>query len=542
MRTALIVGLASSVLMSGCGEAERPADSGQVPDSLRDGGTAVVAAQFEANSMNHFASTDDISQELQNFVLFVTLIQYDEDLEPVPYLAERWDTTTTRDGLRLTFHLRDDVRWHDGIPTTAYDVKFTFDRIKDPATAYAQASLLALYDSAVVSDSFTIAFYLRRHPGFIDAWRTITPMPEHILGAVPAARLRHHPFGSEAPLGNGPFRFVEHRSGDRWVFETNRDFPQALGGRPHLDRLVYRVITEPTTLISELMAGEVDVYLVVAPAQVAQIEASADNRVITYANRNYAFINWNGRRNLFQDPRVRRALTLAIDRQRIVDVARAGLGRVAKGPVPPFHWAHHADLASLPYDPDSAKALLEAASWVDEDGDGIRERDVYEASFELKTNPDATRREILTLVQADLAKVGFDVRVRVQEAQSLGQDIMNPERRFDAFVLGWRAEFSLDDRILFACSQLDSPFQWASYCNPRVDEILDQVAMMEDRSRALPLWHEYQEILQWEQPYTFLYYDVRANAVRERLRDVQMDIRGDFINVKDWWIDPAQRD
>jgi ABC-type transport system substrate-binding protein len=147
----------------------------------------------------------------------------------------------------------------------------------------------------------------------------------------------------------------------------------------------------------------------------------------------------------------------------------------------------------------------------------------------------------VTLVQSDLAQIGVEVSIRLQEAQSLGQDITSQERRFDAFMLGWSAEFNLDDRILFACSQLDNPFQWASYCNPRIDEILEQVALMEDRSKALPLWHEYQETLQWEQPYTFLYYDVRANAVRDWVHDVQMDIRGDFVNAKDWWIEPGSR-
>ncbi|UCC83513.1 MAG: hypothetical protein JSW46_00855 [Gemmatimonadota bacterium] len=539
----LVVGAAVVVLLSGCGEGGRTADSPAVPDSLRYGGTAVVASLNEINSMNHFASMDETSQEFQGFVLFTPLIRYDEDLAPTPYLAESWDTVTTRSGsLVLTFRLRDDVKWHDGVPTSAYDVKFTFDRIRDERTSYPNASLLALYDSAVVQDSFTIAFHLTRHPGYMDPWRRISPMPEHILGDVAPAELRHHPFGTERPLGNGPFRFVEHRSGDRWVFEANPDFAESLGGRPYLDRLVYRYIPEPTTRLAELLAGEVDVYLVVAPDQVAEIVAHPDARVITYENRNYAFINWNGRRTFFQDPKVRRALTLAIDRQRIVDVARQGLGSVAQGPVPPFHWAYHSDMEPLPHDPERARALLDSAGWLDGDGDGVREKDVYEASFELKTNQgNPTREQILTLVQADLAKVGVRANLQIQEGQSLRADITNSERRFDAFALGWSADFNLDDRIIFACSQLDGPYQWASYCNRRVDEILDQVAILEDRSRALPLWHEYQEILQWEQPYTFLYYDVRANAVRERVRDVGMDIRGDFTSVKDWWIAPADR-
>lgn len=541
-RFSLIVIAAVAPALGGCGEArERAADSSHVSESQRYGGTAVVASLNEASSMNHFASIDETAQELQTRVLFATLIRYSEALEPLPHLAQSWETTGTSDGLQLTVRLRDDIRWHDGVPTTAFDVKFTFDRIKDPATAYPKSSLLALYDSAVVRDSFSVAFYLQRHPGYLDPWSLIPPMPQHVLGGVPPAELRQHPFGKERPVGNGPFRFLEHRAGDRWVFEANPDFPDDLGGRPYLDRLVYRSIQEPTTRFSEFLAGAVDVYIIVAPSQVAEIEATPATRIIRYPNNNYAFINWNGQRALFQDPRVRRALTLAIDRQRIIDVVQRGLGQLAHGPVPPFHWAHHGDLEPLPYDPDSARALLEAAGWIDRDGDGVRERDVLRASFELKTNPNPAREDILTLVQADLAQVGVEVHTRAQEAQSLGRDITSSERRFDAFVLGWRADFRLDDRVLFACSALDGPYQWASYCNPRVDEILDRVAVLEDRSGALPLWHEYQEILRSDQPYTFLYYDVRANAVRERLQDVRMDVRGDFVNVTEWWIAPADR-
>ncbi len=538
----LIAGLVAGLLVAGCGEGDGGSSrEGGVSAERRFGGTAVVASLSESSSMNHFASIDEIANELQVFALFTTLIRFDEDLQPSPYLAESWDTSSAGDAIQLTFRLRDDVRWHDGAPSTAYDVKFTFDRIKDPQTAYPQASRLALYDSAVVRDSLTITLYLKRHPGFLDPWRLIPPMPAHLLGDVPAAQLKVHPFGSESPVGNGPFRFVEHRAGDRWVFEANTEFPAALGGRPYLDRLIYRHIAEPTTRLAEFLAGEVDVYLIVAPGQVPEIVKRPAPRVITYPNRNYAFINWNGRRPLFSDPAVRRALTLAIDRRAIVESVRRGLGQVAKGPIPPFHWAFDRELQPLPYDPDSARTLLDAALWIDRDGDGVRERDGVKASFELRTNPNPTREDIMTLVQSDLAKVGVEVRTQVQEAQSLGRDIMSPERPFDAFVLGWSAQFNLDDRPLFACAQLEGAFQWAGYCNPRVDSLLNRVTQIEDRAQALPLWREYQEIMRRDQPYTFLYYDVRANAVRDRVRDVRMDIRGDLVNVKDWWIDPADR-
>ncbi len=119
--------------------------------------------------------------------------------------------------------------------------------------------------------------------------------------------------------------------------------------------------------------------------------------------------------------------------------------------------------------------------------------------------------------------------------------ITDPERPFDAFVLGWTADFHLDDRDLFSCERLDGPFAWASYCNPRVDTLLERIARSDDRERTRPLWHEYQEIIQHDQPYTFVYYEVRPHGVRRRLQGVKMDIRGPLLSVHDWWIAPADR-
>ncbi len=123
----------------------------------------------------------------------------------------------------------------------------------------------------------------------------------------------------------------------------------------------------------------------------------------------------------------------------------------------------------------------------------------------------------------------------------MSRDIVGPERNFDAFVLGLQTEFNIDERRLFSCSTPDAPYKWASYCNPRVDQLLDQLSTIHDRSSAIPLWEEYQQIIQWDQPYTFIYYEVVTHAVQDHLRDVRVDIRGSLINVADWWIRPSQR-
>jgi len=276
-----LAGLASSLLLlaactdtgGGSGAGRPPADS--VPDSLRYGGTVTVGSYSDLQTMNSLVTADAYSGSIQRDLLFMPLVQYDEKLNFVPRLAERWDTTRVKpDTLELTFHLRSDVRWHDGRPVTARDVAFTYARARDSATAYPNASSFDFYDPrAVVVDDHTIRFRFRPHADFLDAWYQLPPMPEHVLGNVPPAQLATHPFGTRSPVGNGPFRFVRHVPGREWVFEANPDFPKALGGRPYLDRVVYRFVPEQTTLLTELLTGGVDVYLAANAGQAQRIAA-----------------------------------------------------------------------------------------------------------------------------------------------------------------------------------------------------------------------------------------------------------------------------
>lgn len=534
------IAFAGALVAAACSVEPRGApDAADVPESERYGGTAVVAGLAELTALNELVAPDYDSDQVMAFVLFMTLVRYDERLQPVPYLAERWDTAQIGDEIALTFHLRRDVRWHDGTPTTAHDVKFTFDRARDPAYAYPNRGFFTYYDSARVEDDHTITFFLKPHSDYLDVWRTFSPMPRHVLGGVAPHEMLMHPFNTQAPIGNGPFRFVSHTAQDRWIFEANPDFPEALGGRPYLDRLVYRVIPEETTLLTELLTGGVDVNLQVLPEHAERIESNPNVRLISFPTRQYAFVAWNGRRPPLQSAAVRRALTYGINRRQIVEVVRYGYGVVAHGPIPPFHWAHDSEAGRLEYDPDSARALLEREGWIDADGDGVRERGGVRLSLELKTNQNRMREDIIQMIQADLAAVGVEVRPRVMEWNAFLEDLLR-RRRFDGVVLAWVTEFRIDDTDLFACHPR-GPFQFADYCNPRVDTILARATRMTSRAEATPLWREYQRVLARDQPYTWLYYEVRPVGVRNRLRDVRMDIRGTWISAKDWWITPEGR-
>lgn len=539
-RRAVVCALLAAI---GCGDREgadgAPPPLPDVPAAERYGGTIVIGGAADVATMNPAATTDALAADLQKHVLLMTLLRHDEELVPRPYLAESWELN--RDSTRVVFRLRRDVRWHDGRPTTARDVAFTFERLKDPETGFPNREWLDAWEGAEVVDEHTIRFALHKRAGYLYGWTQLPILPEHLLSGVPASELATHEFGIE-PLGNGPFRFVERSAGDHWTFEANEDFPDALGGRPHPARLVYRAVPDETTLLAELRAGRVHLVRDLPPSQVPRVRAAPELELHTFPTRSYSFIAWNGRLPLFRDAVVRRALTLAIDRQGLVDAVRNGLGQVANGPLGPWHWAYEAERPPLPHAPDSARALLEAAGWVDADGDGVRERDGRELRFELLTNAErSVNRDLAVIVQSQLAAVGARAEVRTRESGSLAAAVTSPERRFDAFILAWTPDFEVDDRQLFGCEAVGGLYQFASYCNRALDPVLDSIPVVLDRETRKRLYRRYARTVNEDQPFTFLYFLTDAVAARRELMGVRYGTRGPLASVRGWWIHPSAR-
>ncbi|HKJ93450.1 MAG TPA: ABC transporter substrate-binding protein [Longimicrobiales bacterium] len=534
-RTALVFLAVLAALVAGCDRTVKGVEAHEPP---RYGGTAVVAGPSDLSAMNPLVSSEAWADEVLRFALFMPLIRYDAKLGYEPYLAQSWEMTGDTG---VVFHLRHDVRWQDGQPTTAYDVAFTYERAQDPATGFPNTEYFEYWHGVQVLDSFTVRFTFEPHAEPL-AGLPFTPIaPKHLLDTIPPDRMRRAAFNL-APVGNGPFRYVSHRANDRWVFEANPDFPEALGGRPYLDRFVWRVVPDNTAQLAELQAGDVDVALSPPMDAVRSAAAAAHVRLVQHPSRRYAFVGWNGLRPPLNDPRVRRALTMAIDRQAMVDAFRNGLGQVAVGPVMPWHWAFDHDLPPLPFDPDSARALLAAAGYQDRDGDGVVENAAGQPfRIELKVVANnATNMNIAEVIRANLAAVGVQVTTRPVEATTLISDVTSPDRNFDAFEFGWDGDFRLNLRNQFHSAEIGGPYQFASYRNPVVDSILDEANRITHRAQALPLWYRLQRILRDQQPWTFLYYQPQVFLVRDRLHDASMDIRGALVNLPKWWVSDGQ--
>lgn len=491
----------------------------------------VLGYAVELQGLNPLTSTDQNANELIYYLLYTPLVTYDDKFQPSPALAESWTLTDSS----VTFRLRDDLAWHDGTPVTARDVVFTFERAKDPGAASPlAAAYLGNVRAARQLGEYEVRFEFEApHSEPLEDFFW-PPAPAHLLADVPATNMAQAPF-NRAPVGNGPYRFVRWDVNQQLVFTANEKYPAGLGGPPAIREVVYRIIPDETTRLAELASGGIDVDGPLSPSQTGRVESSRDLELITFPWRQFAYVGWNTRRPQFADAAVRRALTMAIDREAIVTTVLQGHGSTATGPIPPWHRLDP-DLEQLPYDPAAAAAALEAAGWRDGDGDGVRERRGVRFSFELLANQrNPIYSDIAQIIQSDLAAVGVEARPRLLEWQSVLAS--HRGREFDAVLTNWVLDnFRVDPRPLFHGSQVavQGSANRSSYANPKADSLLDLGARTTDEARAAEVWAEFGRVLQADQPVTFLFWQDELAGVSRRLANVKMDARGELATLPRW--------
>jgi peptide/nickel transport system substrate-binding protein len=518
-----MLGLAAA----GCGDG-----GGQAGDIV------VVGMQVDIDALNPLVTTTYYGQEIDNHALFTPLLQYDENLQPIPWLAESWEVLGDSG---VVFDLRQDVRWHDGQPLTAEDVKFTFDRAKDPSSASLLASVfLKDVSAAVVEGSHRIRFtFARSHSQALeDFWWA--PVPRHVLESVAPSELATAPF-NRSPVGSGPYKLEEWRPGEQIVLVRNADFSAGLGGPPLAERIVFRIIPEATTMVTELRTGGVHVDTPLLPEHAASIEGAADIRLFAFPGRTVYYLGWNNARPPFDDPALRRALAAAIDVQGIISGLLDGRARPATGPIPPSHPLYPADVSPLPLDAADARAKLESAGWRDADGDGIREKGGAPLRFTLLTANDMLRQTVAQAIQEQLRSVGAEVELRVLEFQTMLQ--LHRDRDFDAVLTSWTLDnfqMAAAPYALLHGSQAEvarSPNR-SSVRDPELDRLIERGAAPLADEELKSVWRDFARRLQETQPVTFLFWLDELAASRAELNGVEMDARGELRTIAKWQLGP----
>ncbi len=501
--------------------------------SPRPSGIVVYASGTDLESGNPLTTIHPLSRQVQRFALFTTLARYDSSLAPEPYAAKSWSFSA--DGRELTFHLVSALRWHDGVPTTARDVAFTLLAARDPSTGYARAGDFALLDTVVARDDSTAVLLFRsRPPSFPLVLCELPILPEHLLRDVPRSDMRRAAF-NVAPLGNGPFRFVERVAGQRWVFARNDAFPAALGGPPLIEQLVIAVVDEPTTKFVGLASGDLD-FAGIAPTMAALAQRDPSMRILDYPVLQVAGLVFNTHRAPFDDVRVRRAFDLSVNRERIVSAALAGYARAASGPVAPE--SPYALARDDVRDPRTADSLFDAAGWR-RTANGSRARDGKPLVVELLTVGSGDQA-IEQLVQADLAERGVRMEIRVVEFGAFLARARAVPKTFDFLLTGIPGDLSLAYlSAMYDGRQRGSALDYADYHTARLDSLFARTRVAGTRAAAVSAWQGVQSELARELPAVWLYHSRGLQAISRRMRYVRMDLRGELVSLTQWNVSAA---
>ena len=239
------------------------------------------------------------------------------------------------------------------------------------------------------------------------------------------------------------------------------------------------------------------------------------------------------------------AITKGTNREEIGTGLLGDYGIVSNGTVPRTHRLYDASLGAeaMAYDPDAARALLDGAGWIDRDGDGVRESaEGVRLSFTIKYNPDHLKQSIAQIMQEQLSEIGVEaIPIQLDWGTLLPQISDGDSRDFDGVIIGFLMDFRLDDRVLFHSEEIDGPAAWSGTQRPDIDDYLERLPLILDPDSAKSMWNEYQELLVDEQPFTFLYQRDRLAGVNKRVRGMVMDLRGDWVEVRNWWIPSDER-
>lgn len=490
-------------------------------ETRRDVSESAVTILYEDVSDEFFLNPNRF--HLAQFPVFLTLTTREPAGDPQPRLAERW--AHSPDYREWTIHLRRNVRWHDGVPVTAHDIKFTMDLWAHPDILYPAGS-----GSATVLDDSTLRItYSQPSREPLGGWNVYHP--KHLLENLDPKEFARWDFWRQ-PVGNGPYRVVRHVPRTLMELEANPDY---CCGKPRIERVVLKL--GGGTPLTELLSGNVDAAQL-SPAELPAL--AGDPRFETHyfsTGEVTAHLFWNHRNTLFRDADVRRALTLAIDRRELHRVLNLPDDLpITDGIHTVRQYQRRRIAAALPYDPNAAEDLLDRAGWQRGRGNGMRERNGTEFRFTVIV-PDAewlaSPARAATFIQDQLRRIG--VRMEIQQLES-------------ADLVGQRiADGAFEAAITFLVAnpfRLRAYFGGASpigYAPPRVTELLRAAQVAMDLDEQDRIYAELAEIFHSDVPVTFLYPNVENWVVHRRIGGLKSPYRAHPVwHLEELWLEEGR--
>ena len=527
------LGLAASENLPGMGArlvaaATPPRPSDANPGPPVSGDMMVIGLLGEPTNMLSFMTMDTSSREVSgNF--YVSLLRYDKDMEVEPYAAESFEVL--EDGLLLSFTLRQGIRWSDGVELTMDDVEFTYNLMVDPNTPTAYGRDFQIVKEFRKTGRYSCEIrYDQPFPRSLSTWMTDI-MPRHLLEGTD---LHTSPL-LRNPISAGPYLMEEWVAGTHLKLRSN---PGYFKGKPYIDRLMYRIIPDATTLFLELKGGAVDIVSGLTPQQflyqTSKPPFSSEFNVYQWLGNLYTYMGYNMKSPLFGDARVRRAISYAIDKEEVMRGALMGQGVSTIGPFKPGTWAYNDKIEDYGYNPEYALELLAEAGWKPGKS-GLLERNGVPFSFTLMTNQgNETRIATGIFIQHQLKKIGIEVKLRAVEWAAFQKQFLDTGF-FDAVIMGWTLPAEVDCYDVWHTSP-NGGLNFIYYSNEEVDSLLAQARSTFDREKRKAFYDRFQEILHEEQPYCFLYVPYATTALHRRFKGIEPAPAGIGHNSYKWWV------
>lgn len=477
-----------------------------------------------------------IESNLINTILFEQLTRYSpEDLSPVPGLATSWEPA--EDAMSWTFTLRDGVTWSDGEPFDAEDVAFTFNDVVLVDELGAQsATQFSQVERVEIIDPLTVRFVLNSPfsalPYYLAAFSGI--LPEHVLGEAENP-LTVASFNKQSPVTTGPYKVGEFVPGSFVRLVANENY---WGGTPKLAGIVFSIIPDANTQVAQLLAGQLDLVTRLDPSLLAGVERNPSLEILRQSQNLYYWVVLNQNDERFTDPRVRRALLMALDREAMIDAILEGYGTVATGPIAPLLGAlYNGDVATYPYDPEGAKALLAEAGWTP-GPDGILQKDGQPMRIAVPTGQFGELVPATLLLQQYWADIGIEAEVEVIEWNAYIQQVV-VNRDYEGTLAWWSQPPTPDVTPYYSCEAVQDGNNIPNYCSEELDRLMAEGRRALTQEEQIAAYAEMQSYLAEELPYLYLWYPDIISVKNTRLQGYQgINDATAFQFAADWYVVP----
>lgn len=458
-----------------------------------------------------------------NILIFNGLTAHDGKNQVVPSLAKSWDFD--QDTYTYTFHLEEDVTWHDGEPFTAEDVKFTIEAIMDPENGSENAPNYEDVEEITVIDEHTISFKLAApNVAFLD-YMTMAILPEHLLEGEDMQTSEFF----QKPVGTGPYKLASWDEGQSITLEKNEEY---FKGAANIDTIVFKIVTDDTVKAMQLQSGELDMALL-TPKDAQTFDGNDDFTHYDMQTSDYRGILFNFQNEYWQNNRdLIPAICYGIDRQSIVDTVLLGRGITAYGPLQRNQY-NNENVEHYDYNPEKARQVLEEAGCELQD-DGFYYRDGEKVGFTISVGAgDQVRADIAQIAAQQLQEIGIDVDVEIPTQVDWGGQ--------QAYLIGWGSPFDADDHT-YKVFGTDKGANYSGYSNEKVDQYLIEARESDDPQVRAEAYDHFQEELANDPPYAFICYVDADYVTVSGLKGIAADTVmghhgvGIFWNVTEWTI------